>query len=303
MNIKTRLILIVALLGMGAVLLVAALMQRGATPTPAMTAQPATDRAATEDTMPLSGETSAPVTPGATAATTPPGGAVVELSVSEGPPTPTPTPTEGEKAAAAIGKEYSNYRPTKAECNRAVESGELGSCVAPDSIRLVTLPEWEQLFPNTDFYVIGLAGRDQDQLYDHSYRRRLVAWQDNHRYTAETFDRLLAVNEITITDENRELVAKAFVLMTIPDYLEEEVVFTKWEEVDMPQAAYPYNYCVDAWTKIEGLEAIWCFVFRNEQLKVASGPFVQQARVGDYIPVSPSESLSHPLEDYRFRGE
>jgi len=229
------------------------------------------------------------------------GGATAEPGTPTPTPGPTPTPTEGEKAAAAVGQAYIAYRPTQAECDQAVESGDLESCVSPDSIQLITRPEWEKLFPDTDFYLIGLAGRNANELYDHSYRRRLAAWQDDQYYSAETFDRLLAANGIVVTDENRETVARAFALMTIYGYLEEEVDFTEWGEVEVEPGAFAY--CLEAWTKIGGLELQWCFVFGDGRLSVAWGPDILQYYVGDYIDVPPDElpPLPPPTR-YVFRG-
>ncbi len=83
MNIKTRLILIVALLGISAVVLAVALMQRGGTPAPA------TDRTATGDTTLPSHETATHASASTTATTTPPDSATVKLVVS---PTPLSSP-------------------------------------------------------------------------------------------------------------------------------------------------------------------------------------------------------------------
>jgi hypothetical protein len=71
---------------------------------------------------------------------------------------PTPTPTEGEKAAAAVGQEHIAYTRTRTECEQLVESGETEGCVWLDVAKLITRPEWEQLLPNTNFYILGLKG-------------------------------------------------------------------------------------------------------------------------------------------------
>jgi len=52
----------------------------------------------------------------------------------------------------------------------------------------------------------------------------LVIEQDGQRYynyDNQTFERLLTTNRIVVTDTNRESVAKAFVLMALPQYLED----------------------------------------------------------------------------------
>ncbi|MEE8390640.1 MAG: hypothetical protein V3S14_07590 [Anaerolineae bacterium] len=267
MNTKTRLILIVALLGIGAIVLAVALAQQEVLP--------------------------------------------VKLPTLF---TPKPTPTDGEKAAAIMGQQYSNYSSTQAECEQAFESGEVEACVWPDTIQLVTRLEWEQLFPNTDFYVIEWTGRYQAREYDYYSRRRLAAWQDGQHYTADTFDELLKVNDVVITAENRELVAKALVLMTLHDYIEEDVVFYDWRREDGPWAAplgssdyLYYNYRITAWTKIQGLEFTWWFLFLEEDQVIR----LRQARprllgrgVGDYIDVS-YEVLPPPIvaHTYSFWGD
>ncbi len=77
-------------------------------------------------------------------------------------PTPATVLSEGELAAAAAGTaKYSHYFPTVEECKRAVDNKEVKNCVAPDSIKQVTRPEWTELFPHTSFYVIGLLGHDE----------------------------------------------------------------------------------------------------------------------------------------------
>jgi hypothetical protein len=205
----------------------------------------------------------------------------------------TPTSSEGELAAAAAGAaKYSHYFPTVEECNRAVDNKEVENCVAPDSIKQVTRPEWTQLFSHTDFYVIGLLGRHEVEIYDNSYRRDLVAWQDGRAYSAETFDTLLKANDIVVTDTNRELVAKALVLMTLPDYLEKGITFSDSENVDEPGvfSFERFNYTLTAWTELQGLKIPYLFFFQQGQLRIALWK-TSEYGTGTYIDV-PSGELS-----------
>ncbi len=281
MNPRTRLLTALAAIVLVVAVLAVALAQCGARPAPATETPGATTAAATH--TPADAATEEPRTPTAT-------------------PGPTPTSTEGEKAAEAVGQEYIAYRPTQGECEQAVDSGDVEACVWLDSAQLITRTEWGLLFPNTDFYLLEMGGYRPDSHRIYDSRHRLVAMHDGRHYTAETFDRLLEANGITaITDENRELVGQAFALMTIPGYLEKDVVFTKWEAVNLEPAAF--NYCATAWTQLQGLELLWCFIFWDEQLDMASGPMVQQVGTGDYIDVY-FEALPHPSrEDYRFSGD
>ncbi|MCP4544263.1 MAG: hypothetical protein GY832_44690 [Chloroflexi bacterium] len=307
MNTKTRLILIVALLGISAVVLAVVFMQRGGTPTPATTPSQATEPSDTTDiaaapgATALPGETAAPATPEAMAATMLPDSVTVEPSTTTATPAPTPTPTEGEKVTAAVGQEHIAYRPTQTECEQTVDDGEVVACVWHDSSRLIVRSEWEQLFPDTDFYLVELGGYRPDSTEPYSSRRRLAAWYDDKHYTAETFDRLLKANGVTITDENRELVAKAFALMTIPDYLKEEIIFIEWVEGDW-RTLHNYDHYLKAWTKIQGLEIWWWFDFADNQLRFVSRSDVNK-HVGDYIDVSVIELPPPSFVDYQFRGE
>jgi hypothetical protein len=173
-------------------------------------------------------------------------------------------------------------------------------CNVVRSAERITRPEWDDLFPRTEFYLVkyDLYGSGSVQR-----RNALVVEQDGWRYTTETFDKLLEANGITaITDENRELVAQAFALMTIPDYLGEEVVFTEWENIEGQPARHDYDHCLRAWTKLQGREVGWCFVFGEGRLKIATEPVGIQYGIGDYINVSPEQLTLPAQEDYRFTG-
>jgi hypothetical protein len=178
------------------------------------------------------------------------------------------------------------------ECDRILK-GEPW-CSVIKSATGITRPEWKELFPRTNFFLVKTT------LYGSESSRQsnwLIVEQDGQRYTAKTFDRLLEANGIaTITDENRELVAKAFALMTIPDYLEAEVAFTKWEEGSWPSSIrLDYNYALTAWTKIQGLKAQWRFLF-YEGLLIGANGYVPEYGIGDYIDV-PFERLPGPSPD------
>jgi hypothetical protein len=155
--------------------------------------------------------------------------------------------------------------------------------------------EWEMLFPNTKFYIAPWVDHYMGRI---QRRNTLFVFQDEQWYEAKTYDLLLEANKVVITDENRELAAKAWALMTIPDYLENEVVFTKWQAVEMPKALHNFNYCLEGWTKLKGLQIKWWFVFSGTQLKIASGPGIQKYQAGEYLDES---DLRDPMFlDYTF---
>lgn len=285
MNARTRILVIAALIALGAIGLAVALMQCGGQPTPATGVPPTTQTGATEPA------TAAPGTTMAIAPDTP--------TAEPGASIPTPTLRPEVELARDLIEPGGQVTYSAGECYEILNE-ELW-CSVIKSAEPITCTEWEALFPETNFYLV------KTELYGGEFPEQpnwLIIKQDNKHYTAETFDRLLKANGvITITDENRELVAKAFALMTIPNYLEEEVVFTEWEEVEFDVATFDYTHRLRAWTKLQGLEVVWYFVFKDARLKIASGAWTEQAAVGDYIQV-PMFTLPHPrFEDYRFRGE
>ena len=297
MNKRIQVLIITALIALGAVGLAVALTQCGGQPTPATGTPPTTQLDATEPATAAPGTTMAIVPDTPTA----------ELDAPAETPTLTPTPTEGEKAAATMAADANfTYYPTVAECLHAVEERGVEGCTAFESARQVARPEWEQLFPETNFYEIQFVGRHQDWVYDYYHHSEVAAWQNGKHYTAETFDRLLKANGvITITDENRELVAKAFALMTIPDCLEGEIVFTEWEEGEWQSGSLLYTNYLKAWTEIQGLEMEiwWWFIFEDNWLKTVTRlGRISKYPIGDFDG-SLRELSPPPAKDYYFRGE
>ena len=167
-------------------------------------------------------------------------------------------------------------------------------CTITKSAKRIEYPEWTELLPFTEFYLVAydLIGGEGKQS-----RNVLVIEQNGQSYRAETFDDLLDVNQIVVTDQNRELIAKAFALMTLADYLGGTVDFTQWENVSLSRPArHAYNYHLMALTEIGPIEVDWWFVFSEDHLEIASGP-EWRSLVSD----SQGQSLP-PLEfmDYRF---
>ena len=229
--------------------------------------------------------TEATATSGAT--TAPRAGATVNLIA-----TPTPTLTAEVLLAHELIRQGGQVVYSADECDKILQSGS--SCSVIKSATRITRPEWKELFPRTNFFLVKTT------LYGSESSRQsnwLIVEQDGQRYTAKTFDRLLETKGIiSITDENREPVARAFALMTIPDYLEEEVIFTKWEEGSWPSSIrLNYNYALTAWTKIQGLEIQWRFLF-YEGLLIGANGHVPGHSIGDYIDV-PFERLPVPSPD------
>jgi hypothetical protein len=203
-------------------------------------------------------------------------------------PIPTATPTEGEKAAEAAAQQFvPEYFPSEGECHQAVAEGIVTECMYQSSIQSVIRPEWEQLFPEVEFYFIRLdAYHPEDDHGSFSSRNKLVARQNDQQFEATSFDKLLAANNISITDENHELVAQAFALMTLDELINEEVTFTLWEPIDIQNGNRHYIASLQAWTKLGGLEIEWSFGSRGQNPNIATGPWVFDSDSGDYIPLS-----------------
>ncbi len=226
----------------------------------------------------LSGRTPTPVSPGDIA-------------------TPGATPTLTKEEEIVIEMQHINPHNVSSpdECGEISEAGF--ECSVPQSAERITRPEWEELFPQTEFFLV----KYDSYIGDHGPLQRnwLVVEQNGQRYSVKTFDHLLEVNDITITDENRELVAKAVALMMLPDYLEEDVQFSDWSEADRHAILdWHYNYTLVAWTKIQGLKIQWWFMFENNHLRLSDGG-VRERQVGNYIDV-PFTKLSPPSSSNPF---
>ena len=135
-------------------------------------------------------------------------------------------------------------------------------------------------------------------------RNWLIAKQNEQQFIAETFDQLLTTNGIAIADTNRERVIKAFVLMTLADYLEQDIIFSDWTQGDWPASlGRRFTYSITVWTKIQGLRMKWFFAFENNRLWLASPLLEINYHIGDYIDV-PFEILPLPRStEYLFRGQ
>jgi hypothetical protein len=208
-------------------------------------------------------------------------------------PTPTPTMTQWEQA---VVEQVRRSRPLGAssleECEKLFETTT--GCDLILTARHITRPEWDELFPWTVFYLVRYDEHVNTYPRHPPSRHNTLVIHDWGDYLSrEDFHRLLGGHQVMVTDENRELVARAFVLVSMPDYLEGEIVFSDWEEGSWPSDwAGPYSHRVTVWTKIQGVRMQWYFLFDDKGLLSAKGGIVEY-NVGDYIDV-PFERL--PLE-------
>ncbi len=226
---------------------------------------------------------------------------------------------EEQKIIAAVSAHYkSGFLSSRVECVQAVDNGTIKQCVFPVGIERLTKSEWKQLLPNTDFYLVDIGSwRSAESLrsnesQDGGMGRQIVAWQNGKDYDSDSFDRLLEDNSIIIDDANRELVARSFALMSIPDYLGGNVRFLEWKPVKPGNYRHNYTHALKAWTEIWGCEVFWYFVFSNEHMTIVSrsGGSCQLDEYGSYIKDSMyfqfGDAARVPLgvppyfQDYRF---
>ncbi len=187
--------------------------------------------------------------------------------------TPAPSPTPLPFPASVLQKQW-GLATSVDECNRILQTAP--TCrVYAGSTRLQQ-PAWQQLFPKVDFYLIqtGQFWQGYERMTDGGGTKSnpvVVATQDGEIYTAETFHRLLQANGITIAEENREAVAQAFALMTLPYYVETGIVFSDAATGDFTNLVYDprYNYRLVAFTRLQGKRIEYYFAFDSGKLNRA----------------------------------
>ncbi len=210
-------------------------------------------------------------------------------------PAAAPTMTaEEQKAVEDVKRNNPQSASSPDQCPTILQTQPWCSLIG--SAKRITRPEWEELFPQAQFFLVPYTLIAQESQQS---RHVLVVVQNGQRYSAETFDRLLEVNQIVITDQNRELVAKAFALMTLEDYLGEEVDFTDWQAGKW-ESGYTYDHYLKAWTKVQGIEFWWWFTFENDKLRFVTRTGVSRYHIGNYIDVPLQILPLPPLVDYRF---
>ncbi len=248
------------------------------------TAPQATSHTPIPSHTPTPSNTPTPATPSATPTPT--------TVPTPGPsPTPSPIPTMAPwemEVLERMQRAHSQSAASVEECREVFETEHV--CQVYWHARHITRPEWETLFPGAVCYLVKYDRYGGEFIERHN---RLVIKQTGDYLSRDDFNSMLEWEQVMITDENRETVARAFVLMSLPDYLDEEIVFSDWEEGSWPAGfGLHYNYAITAWTKIQGLKFQWYFLFDEDGLLAANG-FAPEHNVGDYIDV-PFEELPVP---------
>ena len=153
-------------------------------------------------------------------------------------------------------------------------------CEIFDSITPLTKTEWIQLLPNTRFFLAKGAGVNRDLLNAtdgaaSTTHYWIIAFQNGQMYEINRFPDLLSTNGITVTTENRQSVAQAFVLMALPYYIENDVVFLDAQQANKEIDFEQYNYETTVWTKLHGLQIDYYFLFDAARLRSVVGYIVQ----------------------------
>jgi hypothetical protein len=199
-------------------------------------------------------------------------------------PTPTSaqTLTELEAIDVEMRGKYGSVHP---DCSSCIPLPTGANCTKYLWTKPISRTEWLELFPDTNFYLIGLQRIENPEDNREGYRQDnfVIAQQDDKRYTVDSYDKLLAANGMAITDERREQIARSFALMTLANYLEKEIVFQSWEEGSWPAAFdLRYNYKLKLWTEIQGFTVDYLFWFEQDRLLMVRWD-TTQTNSGDYI--------------------
>lgn len=234
-------------------------------------------------------------------------GRQIEITPTEAsPPTasciPVSTLTTEELVVLDLQDDTPQSASSREQCEVILQTES--SCSVIKSAAIITRPEWSELFQETEFYLVEV---DQVNLWESKRCTWLVTRQDCKIYSSQTFGHLLEANSVVVTEQNRETVARAFVLMSLSgEYLKEKIIMSKLQEADI-QGRFSfehYSYAMDAWTERGGLTLNYLFGFDEGGLKFAEG-YVTKYGVGDYIDV-PRETLCGPYPDfltYNYRNQ
>jgi len=218
--------------------------------------------------------------------------------------TPTRVLTELEAIDAEMRADFGTVHPNcGTDAPRPLQPGESVNCTQYLWTKPITRTEWSKLFPKSHFFLVGARRIQNYETNRNGYYQDsfVFAQQDGQRYNTDAFEQFLKANNVVTADANRELVAKAFVLMHLANYLEEDIGFSDWGKADWPaRFGQRYNYALKGWTKIEGNKFQWLFLFRDGVLMQARG-FVMEQSIGDYINVSPG-TIRWPTDDYLRRA-
>jgi len=210
---------------------------------------------------------------------------LVACTTAETTPSPTPSsvtasPIITEKEVDVLDAIASTEINTASvqDCDRIFETSPW--CGVVSSAWQVTRQEWVDLFPQAEFFVV------KRMLFGDQFPKQrsiLVVKQDGRTLSlnaGKAFEQLMEINNVVISEENQEAIGHALVLMYLPDYLENEIVFEGWQEGNWPAPlGLNYNYTVNVQTDIKEWGFEWLFWFHEGQLMAAQGRTVLNGEV------------------------
>jgi hypothetical protein len=200
------------------------------------------------------------------------------------PPTPTRTLTQLEVIDSEMREKFGDIHP---DCSSCIPLPHGANCTQYLWSKPITRTQWLELFPDTNFYLVGLRQIEnaESNMYGYRQTNSVIAQQNEMRYTIENFDQLLAINNIVVTDTNREQVTQAFALMSLANFLDEDIAFLSWEEGSWPSSIrLDFDHKLGVWTRIQGFSVEYLFGFYEGRLLMARW-FTAEGHSGDYIEV------------------
>jgi hypothetical protein len=178
-----------------------------------------------------------------------------------------------------------NARKADPECNTS-QNFLAKNCSEYLSTERVTREEWAILFPEATFDLVqrrtienvetNMEGFVQDNF--------IIIRQGQREYKDDDFDALLHDNEIMISDENLELVLRAFAWISAANYFKNDLHFSALEEVSLAkgEARHAYNYHLSATVESEPHEELhWYFVIQDNELRIVT--YLSSAPLKDYL--------------------
>lgn len=157
------------------------------------------------------------------------------------------------------------------ECNTS-QSFLASNCSEYLSTDLVTREEWATLFPTADFYLVETRRIENSETNMNGFVQEnfIIIKQGQQEYRDNTFDKLLHDNQLIISNENLELVLRAFAWITAANYLKEDVSFSALQAVNFTEgeARHAYNYVLSAVTESDSIKLNWYFVIKDNTLKI-----------------------------------
>ncbi len=242
MNIKTRLILIVALLGIVIVVLAVAFMQRGEIPTPATTPPPETKPSTTTD-----------ATATLDAATLPVNTLEPTLTPSPGPsPTPNPytfiTPSVSSSNSEELELEMRRWR---GELNQRAQA--LYNCPV-DCIVVYMFEQlaFKQVFPDAQMYAVVT---NRDTTADTMELVTMVSRGDkDYRMPADFNQLMYDAGYEQLTPDTRDALAHAVIISGMPtEMILQPVTCDPGREIDIEVNRYRYTYEVNCQVDYEDI--------------------------------------------------